>query len=80
MFWQIFKQISFTAIFVLYLMLNAMNVSAESKTVEADGEYTAGEGLEENFSVAKERARLNAMRNASEKVGVFVESISKASW
>lgn len=50
--------------------------SAEVQTVEADGYYIIGDGPDENHSVAKERARLDAKRIAAEKTGVFVESLS----
>ena len=50
--------------------------SAEVVTVEGTGTYTIGDGLDENLAAAKERARMEAMRNASEKAGVYVEGIS----
>ena len=52
------------------------NVSAERRQIEASGEYVFGDS-EESPAVAKERARVYALRNASEQAGVFVESISK---
>lgn len=51
--------------------------SAERRTVEADGEYVIGYAYEESFAVASERARADALRNASEQAGVFVEGISE---
>ncbi len=53
--------------------------SAEAKqvTVEATGWYTIGDGPNESIAVAKERARVDAMRSAAEQGGVFVESISQ---
>ena len=54
----------------------AAPVSAEQRIIEADGTYTIGDGLDENISVAKERARTDALRNASEQASVFVESLS----
>ena len=51
-------------------------VFAEQKIIEGDGFYTIGDGLDENISVAKDRAKAEAMRNAGEKAGVFVESLS----
>lgn len=50
---------------------------AKTITVEATGEYLIGDGPNENISVAKARAREEAMRLATEKVGVYVESYSK---
>ena len=53
------------------------NASADQRTIEADGEYIVGEGMGEDISTAKERARVYALRNASRQAGVFVESISE---
>ena len=50
--------------------------SAEVQTVEADGYYIIGDGPDENHSMAKKRARLDAKRIAAEKTGVFVEGLS----
>ena len=50
-------------------------VSAEQRTIEADGKYNFGDG--ENTDVAKERAKVEAMRNASLQASVYVESVSK---
>ena len=52
-------------------------VSAEVQTIEADGYYIMGDGLEENQVVAKERAKANAKRSAAEQAGIFIESISE---
>ena len=52
------------------------NVSAERRQIEASGEYVFGDS-EESPAVAKERARVYALRNASQQAGVFVESIVK---
>ena len=57
--------------------LPAPVVFAEVKTIEADGYYIMGDGLEENQGVAKERAREDAKRAASEQACIFVESISE---
>lgn len=59
-------------------LFNPTPTFAETETVEADGEYIMGDGPEENQGVAKERARKEAMRNASEKICVWVESFSEA--
>lgn len=58
-------------------LLPAPVVCAEVKTIEADGYYIMGDGTEENQAVAKERARADAKRAASEKACTFVESISE---
>ena len=50
---------------------------AEIKTIEADGIYIVGDGTNENPAVARERAREDAKRAASEKAGVYVESFSE---
>lgn len=52
--------------------------SAEVVTVEAEGEYTMGDGAKENPITAKEIARKNALRSAAEQVAVYVESFSAA--
>ena len=51
---------------------------AETKTVDADGEYIMGDALEENPVTAKKRARQEAMRIASESVCVFVEAFAES--
>lgn len=67
------------AFLVLLLTVCAMLLPspalAEIKTVESEGAYTTGDGLEESPAIAKARARENALRNASNQAGVFVESI-----
>ncbi len=64
--------------FLLLMCTNSFPVFANQKIIEADGYYTVGDGLDENFSIAKERAKYKAMQNASEQACVFVESISMA--
>lgn len=58
-------------------ILNPSPIHAEIRTIEADGEYTMGDGLEENRGTAKERARKNAVRVAGEQACLFVESLSE---
>ena len=65
------------AIGTLLLSAVCIPTSAEKRTVEADGEYVIGYAYEESFAVASERARADALRNASEQAGVFVEGISE---
>ena len=48
---------------------------AEVQTYTGEGSYVMSEG--ENLGVAKERAKVDAMRNAQEQVGVFVKSFSQ---
>ena len=50
---------------------------AKTVTVEATGTYLIGDGPNENISIAKARAREDAMRIATEQVGVYIESYSK---
>jgi tetratricopeptide (TPR) repeat protein len=60
------------------LILLPFNISyAEEEIIESTGIYTIGDGPEENISTAKERAKMDAMRNAIEKAGVYIESYSK---
>ena len=47
---------------------------AEVRMIEADGYYIMGDGPEENATVAKERARADARRAASEQAGLYVAS------
>ena len=51
--------------------------NAELMQIEASGSYTVGDGPDENISVAKDRARMEAKRSAAEKAGVYIESYSK---
>ena len=63
----------FTAIFIF-----VPAAYAEVVTVEAEGEYTMGDGDSmENMATYKEVARKNALRSAAEKVSVYVESFSE---
>lgn len=47
---------------------------AAPQTVTGIGHYTIGDGPEENISLARERAKTEALRNATEQAGVLVES------
>ena len=62
---------------ILILSSAAMFGYAEIKLIEADGYSIMGDGPEENPVVAQERARKDAKRAASEKAGVYVESLSE---
>ena len=55
------------------------SASAEVLTIEADGNYQMGDGMEENQAIAKERAKVDAMRRASEQAAVYIESSSEVS-
>ena len=61
---------------VLFVIIMANSVEAEVQTIEADGYYIVGDGPDEDHSVAKKRARMDAKRDAAEKAGTFVESLS----
>lgn len=50
---------------------------AEIRTIEAEGTYLVGDGMDENPATAKARAREEAKRVASEKASVYVESLSE---
>lgn len=58
-------------------MLMPNNAFAEIRTIEAEGIYLVGDGMEENPATAKARARDEAKRVASEKASVYVESLSE---
>lgn len=51
---------------------------AQEQVVEATGSYIIGDGPEENVNIAKERARIKALRTAAEYAGVYIESCSIA--
>lgn len=63
----------------MMMSLLFINVPAYAaiEEIDASGQYTIGDGPDENISVAKERAKVDAMRQATEKAGVYVESYSK---
>lgn len=50
---------------------------AEVQSIDAEGIYIVGDGIEESAKTAKERAKKEAMRIALNKAGVYVESYSK---
>lgn len=54
------------------------NVSADQRIVEGNGQYIIGDGLDENFSVAKKLALEEAMQDASFKASVYVKRQSKS--
>ena len=62
---------------ILWGVADPVAVFAEVKVVEADGYYIMGDGPEESQAVAKERARADAKRVASEQAGLYVESITE---
>ena len=62
---------------VFYGVADPVAAFAEVQTVEADGYYVVGDGPDENMAVARERAKADARQKASEKAGVFVESLSE---
>lgn len=55
------------------------SADAEICTVKAVGYYQMGDGMEESQAIAKERAKVDALRRASEQGAVYVESVSKVS-
>ena len=67
----------FTMVLIFLLSTLTLVVFAELKLIEADGYSIMGDGPEENPVVAQERARNAAKRAASEKAGVFIESMSE---
>lgn len=69
-----FRKILIGALITSTLFLSPVDVSAERRQIQASGEYVFGDS-EESPAVAKERARVYALKNASQQAGVFVESI-----
>ena len=55
----------------------SLTASAERRTIEADGSSQVGDGMEENHSVAKQRAEETAKRRASEEAALYLESTSE---
>ena len=55
----------------------SLTASAERRTIEADGSSQVGDGMEENHSVAKQRAEETAKRRASEEAALYLESASE---
>ena len=76
--WKQLGVILFSCLAMMALVggYGSSSVFAEQRLIEATGTYTIGDGLDENISVAKDRAKEDALRNASEQAGVFVESLS----
>ena len=65
------------AIFILLITLLYSRIAlAKIIEVKATGTHIIDDGTEENISIAKERARLEAKRAAVEQAGVFIESYS----
>ena len=67
-------------ILILTLLLSIIfpiNAFAECRMIEADGSYQVGDGMEENHSVAKQRAEDTAKRRASEEAALYLESTSE---
>ncbi len=65
-------------VYCLIALLSSWQMaSAEVKTIEADGYYIVGDGIDERQDIAKERARNQAKIRASEMAGVLVEGISE---
>ncbi|SFA82324.1 tetratricopeptide repeat protein [Selenomonas ruminantium] len=75
---NIIKRIKACSLLLLLALCIAvpMNASAEKRQVEGNGMYLMGDSDTENVAVAKERAKQEALRNASEQAAVFVESMS----
>ena len=62
----------------ILLMCGDVRCSAEKKIIIATGQYLLGDGIGESVSLAKERAKADAVRAAVEKAGIYVESYSVA--
>ncbi len=66
----------FLVIFIsLIFVTNFPVVSAEIKTIEAEGRYMADLEMNEPLSAITEHAREDARRRAAEQAAVFVESL-----
>ena len=71
-------RLSLAVITVTFIILSSVGTAlAAIQTIEADGYYIIGDGPDENHSIAKSRARMDAKRSAAEKAGVFVEGLTE---
>lgn len=66
-------------VIILISVFTFSNCYANTEIITTTGQYTVGDGPDENISVAKERARIDAMRAAAEKAGVYIESYTEIS-
>ena len=62
---------------VIWGVADPIAAFAEVRVIEADGYYIMGDGPEENAAVAKERARADARRAASEQAGLYVAGMTE---
>jgi len=62
---------------VIWGVADPVAALAEVRMIEADGYYIMGDGPEENAAVAKERARADARRAASEQAGLYVAGMTE---
>ena len=80
---QIIRSVNFAALglgaafTVVYGVADPMAAFAEIRVIEAGGYYIMGDGPEENATVAKERARADARRAASEQAGLYVAGMTE---
>ncbi len=56
--------------------IGASSVLAAPRIIATDGYYIIGDGMNESLAVAKERAKTDALRNASMQAGVYIESLT----
>ncbi|MBR2518879.1 MAG: tetratricopeptide repeat protein [Selenomonadaceae bacterium] len=71
---KIFRRVT-PILFAGIIFFTSTNANAEIQTYTGEGSYIMSEG--ENLSIAKERAKADAMRNACEQAGTFVESTTQ---
>ena len=66
----------FVSFVFVYFFVGILTTFAEIKLIEAEGHAIMGDGPTETPEIAKERARNNAKRAASEKAGVYLKSLT----
>ena len=71
-------KIFLSVVMMLIVVLAADVANAEIITVEGEGRYVADKMLNETIRACTEHARDEALRTATESVGVIVKSRSKA--
>ncbi|MBE8950600.1 MAG: tetratricopeptide repeat protein [Quinella sp. 3Q1] len=70
---KILRRIVSALVITGFLLVNAVS---HAEIYTGEGSYVMSEG--ENLGVSKERAKADAMRNASEKAGVYVRSYARS--
>ncbi len=71
------RLLKFITLLTFILVLQANLVFAEIKYIDAEGQYILGDNTTDTLVEAKNNARKDAIRNASEKIFVWVQSVTE---